>query len=56
MFKYLKNYEINKFKNHKRPYMKYWFKFIYSKIEYKSGETVPLNALRMNDEHVQYTY
>jgi hypothetical protein len=35
MFKYLKNYEINKFKNHQRSYKKYRFKFIDSKkIQY----------------------
>ncbi len=34
MFKYLKNYEINKFKNQKRSYKKYWFKFIDFKIKY----------------------
>jgi hypothetical protein len=34
MFKYLKNYEVDKFKNHKRSYKKYWFEFIDSKIKY----------------------
>ncbi len=33
MFKYLKNNEINNFKNHKRSYRKYWFKFMDFKIK-----------------------
>jgi hypothetical protein len=33
-FKYIKNYEINKFKNHKQSHKKYWFKFVDFKIEY----------------------
>jgi hypothetical protein len=33
MFKYLKNYESNKFKNHEQSYKKYWFKFIDFKIK-----------------------
>ncbi len=33
MFKYLKNFEINKFKNHQWSYRKYWFKFMDSKIK-----------------------
>ncbi len=32
MFKYLKNYEIDKFENHKRSYRKYLFKIIDSKM------------------------
>jgi hypothetical protein len=34
MFEYLENYEINKFKNHKRSYKKYRFKVIDFKIKY----------------------
>jgi hypothetical protein len=33
MFKYLQNYVINKFKNHKWSYIKYWFKCKDSKIK-----------------------
>ncbi len=33
MFNYLKNNEINNFKNYKRSYRKYWFKFMDFKIK-----------------------
>ncbi len=52
MFKYLKNYEINKFINHKQSYIKYWFKLIDSKINAVFGETVLLKDSDMTLERV----
>ncbi len=53
MFKYLKKYEINKFKNHKRSYKKYWFKFIDSKIKYNIWWDCTFNSLWIVDSYVR---
>ncbi len=42
IFKYPKNYNVNKFKNQKRTYREYWFNFVDHKRNLVSSETVPL--------------